>query len=347
MSITLKTTTKLGGTASRVTVGKVAHGLMTMTHHVSDAHPDEQLFEAIKAGVDALPPGTKMVLNSAEFYGPPHDPLANLAMLSRFYEANPEYVDKTFLMVKGAMTLTATGPRSDSSMEGLRKSVNACSGALRGTKKIDAFQPARIDHTRSIEEAVRNMVVLKEEGKFEHIGLSECKAETLRRAHAVHPLAVVEIEVSIWSYEEETRKVIATASELGVVVTGYSPLGHGFLTGQIKSLDDIPADDWRRRLVRVNEYFDQNMVSISAIRAIADRKGIQPSQLAIAWVAHLGPHVLPLPGMSSKKRTLENLAGGDAVLTEDELKDIAEVMEKYPVQGHRYFGDDEAVGLWG
>ncbi|KZT67695.1 Aldo/keto reductase [Daedalea quercina L-15889] len=347
MSITLKTTTILGGTASHITVGKVAHGLMTMTNTASNPHPDEELFEAIKAGVDALPPGTKQVLNSAAFYGPPNDPLANLAMLSRFYEANPEYVDKTFLMVKGATTLTAAGPKVDTSIEGLHKSVDACNGALRGTKKIDVFQPSRVDPSRPIEETIRNLVVLKEEGKFEHIGLSECSAETLRRAHAVHPISVVEIEISIWSYEEQTKKVIAAASDLGVAITGYSPLGHGFLTGQIKSLDDIPGDDWRRHLTRVREYFEHNMASANAIHAIAEKKGLPSSQLAIAWVAHLGQHVLPLPGMSSKKRTLENLAGGDVVLTKEDLKDIDEVVEKYPVKGDRYFGDDNRLLLWG
>ncbi|KAH9842659.1 aldo/keto reductase [Rhodofomes roseus] len=317
---------------------------MTMTTTASHAHSDEELFEAIKAGVDALPPGTKMVLNSAEFYGPHANRLANLEMLSRFYEANPGYADKTFLMVKGAMHFEQR--RADSSIEHLRKSVDACIAALRGTKKIDVFQSARVDRSRPIEESIRNFVVLKEEGKFEHIGLSECKAETVRRAHAVHPIATVEIEVSIWSYEEETKKVIAATRELGIAVTGYSPLGHGFLTGQINSLEDLPADDWRRILTRFKE-FDQNMASAKAIRAIAERKGVTPAQLAIAWVGQLGPHVLALPGMSSKKRTLENLAGGDVVLTEAELAEVAEVMEKYPVQGDRYFGDDEAMGLWG
>ncbi|EPT06153.1 hypothetical protein FOMPIDRAFT_83774 [Fomitopsis schrenkii] len=345
MSITLKNTAKLGGTASHITVGKVAHGLMTMTMTASIQHPDEELFEAIKAGVDALPPGAKMVLNSAQFYGPPTDRTANLAMLSRFYEANPSYADKTILMVKGAVNIDTR--KADNSMEYLRASVDACNAALRGTKKIDVFQSARVDFNRPIEEAIQNMVVLKEEGKFDHIGLSETKAETLRRAHAVHPISIVEIEVSIWSHEEKTKHVIETARELGVAIAGYSPLGHGVLTGQFNSLDDIPADDFRRHLSRFNKYFDHNLANADAIRAFAEKKGITPAQLAIAWVAHLGPHVLPLPGSSSKKRTLENLAGGDVTLTEEDLNEITKIMNKYPVEGHRYFGSDEAAGLWG
>ncbi|KAH9842661.1 aldo/keto reductase [Rhodofomes roseus] len=343
--MTLKITTNLGGTASHIVVGKVAHGLMTMTRAV--AHSDEELFEAIKAGVDELPIGAKMVLNSAEFYGTPDNQLANLQMLSRFYEAHPDYVEKTFLMVKGGMHFEGFKFRADSSMEHLRKSIDNCNAALRGTKKVDVFQPARVDRSRPIEETIRNLVVLKEEGKFDHIGLSECKAETVRRAHAVHTISVVEIEVSIWSYEEETKKVIEATRELGIAVTGYAPLGRGFLTGQINSMDDIPANDFRRIMTRFKQYFDQNLASANAIRAIAEKKGVTPAQLAIAWVAQLGPHVLPLPGSSSKKRTLENLAGGDVALTEAEVAEVAEVVVKYPVQGDRYFGNDEAAGIWG
>ncbi|KAI0736258.1 aldo/keto reductase [Fomitopsis betulina] len=317
-----------------------------MTTPVANQHPDEQLFEAIKAGVDALPTGAKMVLNTAEFYGPLTDRIANLAMLSRFYEANPTYADKTILMVKGAGNVVTR--KVDNSMENLRASVDMCNAALRGTKKIDVFQSARVDFDRTIEEAIRNMVVLKEEGKFDHLGLSETKAETLRRAHAVHPIAVVEIEVSIWSYEDRTKEVIETARELGVSIAAYSrvlgPLGHGFLTGQLKSMDDIPAGDFRRNFTRFKEH---NLANANAICAFAEKQNITPAQLAIAWVARLGPHVLPLPGSSSKRRVLENLAGGDVVLGEDDLAEIAEIMKKYSVEGHRYFGTDEGASLWG
>ncbi|EPT06154.1 hypothetical protein FOMPIDRAFT_1021201 [Fomitopsis schrenkii] len=286
-----------------------------------------------------------MVLNSAAFYGPPNDQLGNLKMLARFYEANPEYVDKTFLMVKGGLDF-ATPPAP------WRASAKASTAASPrcGAQRRSTFSSPRA--STAAGPSIQNLVVLKDEGKFKHIGMSECRAETLRRGNSVYPISVVEIEISIWSYEEEVKKVVATAAELGIAVAGYSPLGRGFLTGQVQSIDDLPPTDFRRNCSRFSDHFEHNLQSANAIRAIAEKKGISPRQLAIAWVAHLGPHVLPLPGMSSKKRTLENLAGGDIVLTAGELKAIADVQEKYPVQGFRYFSSTSEMapldmGLWG
>jgi len=334
-------TTKLGGTASGVTVAKVAHGLMMMTW--KDPLPDEQCFDAIKAGIDALPAGTKMLLNSAEFYGPNHS-IANLELLARFFEKNPDYADKAFLSVKGALR----GFAPDSSPEGLRRSVDAINAALRGTKKLDAFECARVDPKRPIEETIKDLAVLVKEGKFDHIGMSECSAATLRRANAVHPIAAVEIEVSPWSYEEETKKVISTAAELGIAVVAYSPLGRGFLTGQIRSINDLAEDDLRRRLTRFkDEYIKHNIALVDSLKAIAEKKQITPAQLCIAWVGALGPHVIPLPGSSHKKRTLENLAGGNVLLSEQDMAEINDAISKHEVKGDRYFGKPEMAHLWG
>jgi len=187
--------TKLGGTASDVTVGKIAHGLMRMTW--AKVHtPDQEAFEAIKAGVDTLPPGAKMILNSGEFYAMDGS-TANIELLARFYEKYPEYATKTFLSVKG---------RLGSSPDNLRQSVDLINEKLRGTKKLDLYESARVDPNIPIEDAIRTLAGFVKEGKFDHIGLSECRAETLRRANAVHPIAAVEIEVSPWSYEDETKK---------------------------------------------------------------------------------------------------------------------------------------------
>jgi len=340
----VQSTTKLGGTASDVVVGKVAHGLMMITK-VSD----EEAFEAIKAGVDALPPGAKMVLNSGEFYAPDFS-TANLKLLARFYDKYPDYAEKTFLSVKGGLVPSAVpGPGVPSgSPENIRRSVDTINAALRGTKKLDLFQCARVDPSIPIEEQVKVMAELVKEGKFDHIGMSECKAETLRRGHAVHPIAIVEIEVSIWSYEEETKKVIAAAKELGIAVAGYSPVGRGFLTGSIQTLDDLPATDFRRRLTRFKEeYLKANKAIVEELKALAAKKGITPAQLAIAWVGSLGDHVIPLPGSSVKKRTLENLAAGDIVLTEADKAEIANITATHEVKGDRYFGNDAAAHLWG
>ncbi|KAJ2975363.1 hypothetical protein NUW54_g11743 [Trametes sanguinea] len=341
-------TAKLGGTASDIVVGKVAHGLMMMTwRDPSVPLPDEEAFEAIKAGVDAMPPGVKMFLNSGEFYGP-NASTANLELLARFYEKYPEYAERTFLSVKGGTKENALVP--DASPENLRRSVDKINAVLRGTKRVDLFECARVAKNVPIEDAIKTLVQLKNEGKFDHIGMSECSAATLRKANAVHPIAAVEIEVSVWSYEEEAKKVIETAKELGIAVIAYSPLGRGFLTGAIKNPNDLPPGDMRRHFSRFSEEnFKHNMAIVEGMKAIAARKNITPAQLCIAWVASRGPHVIPLPGSSSKKRNLENIAGGSIELTQEELAEIDEILAKNPVKGGRYRDDvDPAVlHLWG
>ncbi|KAI0636842.1 aldo/keto reductase [Trametes polyzona] len=341
-------TVKLGGTASGITVGKVAHGLMMMTwRDPSTPLPDEDAFEAIKAGVDAMPPGVKMLLNSGEFYGP-NCSTANLELLARFFEKYPEYADRTFLSVKGGLKEGSLVP--DSSPENLRRSVDKINATLRGTKRLDLFESARVAQNVPLEDAIKTLVQLKEEGKFDHIGMSECSAASLRRANAVHPIATVEIEVSLWSYEEETKKVIATAQELGIAVVAYSPLGRGFLTGTIKSPKDLPAGDMRHHFSRFQEEnFKHNMAIVDSVKAIAEKKNITPAQLSIAWVASRGAHVIPLPGSSNKKRTLENVAAGDVKLTEADLAELDEILAKHTVKGGRYRDDvdPKALHLWG
>ncbi|KAH9857012.1 aldo/keto reductase [Lenzites betulinus] len=345
--MSIVSTTKLGGSASDITIGRIGHGLMMMTWRDPNFPlPEEEAFECIKAGIDALPAGVKMFINSGEFYGPNWS-TANLLMLSRFFAKYPEYADRTFLSVKGGVG--QGGP--DASPENLRRSVDNINACLGGIKRMDLFESARVDHRVPIEDAVRTLVQLKEEGKIGHIGLSECSAETLKRAHAVHPIAAVEIEVSLWSYEEEAKKVIETAKELGVTVVAYSPLGRGFLTGTIKDpKKDLAPGDMRLTFTRFEEEnFKHNMAIVDAIKVIAEKKGVTPAQLSIAWVASLGPHVLPLPGSCNKKRNLENLAAGEIVLTEAEKAEIAEVLATHTVKGGRYRDnvDPKALHLWG
>ncbi|KIM87333.1 hypothetical protein PILCRDRAFT_3825 [Piloderma croceum F 1598] len=329
--------TTLGGTASDVTVGKIAHGLMRMTWTAVPT-PDEVAFEAIKAGVDTLPPDAKMILNSGEFYATDGS-TANLDLLARFYEKYPDYAKKTFLSVKGKV---------GSSPENLRRSVDLINEKLRGTKKLDLYESARVDPSLPIEEAIQTLVVLKNEGKFGHIGMSESKAETLRRANAVHPIAAVEIEVSPWSYESETKKVIATAKELNIAVVAYSPLGQGIFAGTISKPEDLSADDYRRKFTRFKEEnINHNLTIVNALSQLANKKGVTPAQLSISWVSSLGQHVIPLHGSSQCKRTLENLGASDIKLSAEELKEIHEILVNHEVKGDRYFGDDKAAMLWG
>ncbi|OBZ68729.1 Pyridoxal reductase [Grifola frondosa] len=348
--MTSQKTVQLGGTASDVAVAKVAHGLMMMTWAPTPV-PDEQAFEAIKTGIDALPLGVKMLINSGEFYGHKLS-TAGLELVARFFEKYPEYTDRVFLSVKVLNCALLDGGQKegalvpDASPQNLRRSVDLIVSKLRGTKRLDLFQCARVDPHVPIEEEIKTLVGFIHEGKFDHIGMSECRADTLRRAHAVHPISVVEIEVSPWMYEEETKKVIATARELGIAVAAYSPLGNGFLTGSIKSLDDLPDGDIRRVYDRFQlENFKHNMSIVNAISVLAEKKAITPAQLCIAWVGSLGPHVIPLPGSSKKKRILENLAGGNVELTQEEINEIMTVLSCHEVKGDRYHSGE--IFLWG
>ncbi|EJD52918.1 aldo/keto reductase [Auricularia subglabra TFB-10046 SS5] len=336
-------TTHLGGTASNIVVPRIGHGLMMMTWKPTPV-ADEQCFEAMKATINALPPGAKAFFNSGEFYGMPPNGTANLELLNRYFQRYPEDKDKVFVSVKGGL-----GPdfAPDSSEENLRKSVDNIIAKL-GGKKLDLYESARVDKRHTIEDTIKVLAQLIKEGKFEHIGLSEISAATLRRAHAVHPIAVVEIEVSPWSYEDNAKEVIAVAKELGVAVAAYSPLGRGFLTGAFKSPTDLEEGDFRRHLARFQEEsMKHNAAIVDALKAIADKKSITPAQLSLAWVCSRGDHVIPIPGSSHSKRTLENLAGGDVVLTPQEIAEIDKVIDSTPIQGDRYAGNREREHLNG
>ncbi|KAG9085992.1 hypothetical protein FRC07_013233 [Ceratobasidium sp. 392] len=222
----------------------------------------------------------------------------------------------------------------------------------------------RVDPKVPIEETVATLNKHVESGKIGSIGLSECSAATLARAGKVAKIAAVEIEVSPWSYEEETRRVIATAAELGTIVAAYSPLGHGFLTGKIKS-DQLQKGDLRANLPRfsdpevvspdlkqmrrraeaagITQAVQKNTNIVIALTEIATKKGITPAQLCLAWVSSLGPYVVPIPGSSRADRTLENMAAASIGLSDAELEEIKSALERNPVSGERY--SKEEMGL--
>ncbi|KZO95690.1 aldo/keto reductase [Calocera viscosa TUFC12733] len=333
--MTIKQTT-LGGTAADVHVGRVAEGLMLMTWKANPV-PDEQCFETIKTSID----NGCTFINSGEFYGI-NPPEANLELVARFIAKYPAYKDKFFLSVKGGLMNMAP----DASEENLRRSITNINAKL-GGKKLDLFEMARVDPKVPIETAIERLEKLRLEGLFGHIGISEASADTLRRASKVAKIAAIEIEISPWSWEEETKKVIAAAKELDVAVIGYSPLGRGFLTGTITSKDQLDDGDFRKHHERFqDENLKQNLKLADALKAFAEKKGLTPAQLCIAWVASLGPKVIPLPGSSHPKRLLENIAAADVVLTEEESAEIEKIIEANPVSGGRYSGHAAKL-MWG
>jgi aryl-alcohol dehydrogenase-like predicted oxidoreductase len=193
-----------------------------------------------------------------------------------------------------------------------------------------------VDTATPIEETVGAMAQLVKEGKVRHLGLSEAGAETIRRAHKVHAIAALQTEYSLWSRDPEDE-ILPTTRELGIAFVAYSPLGRGFLTGQIKKFEDLAADDYRRTSPRfMGENFQKNLQLVDRVTQIAKEKGCTPGQLALAWLLALGSDIVPIPG-TKRRKYLEENAGADAVkLSAADLKRIDGVAPKGAAAGHRY-----------
>lgn len=214
----------------------------------------------------------------------------------------------------------------------------SCEGSLRrlGVDVIDLYYLHRVDASTPIEETVGAMAELVKEGKIRHIGLSEAGSATLRRAVSVHPIAALQTEYSLWSRDPEDE-IIPTCRELGIGFVAYSPLGRGFLTGEIKSIDDFDADDYRRVSPRFQgENFAKNLHVVSRVREIASEKGCTPSQLALAWVLAQDQDIIPIPGTKRRKYLEENTAAIEVKLTPDELVRINDVLPRGSAAGARY-----------
>ena len=214
----------------------------------------------------------------------------------------------------------------------------ACDASLRrlGTDVIDLYYAHRIDATIPIEETVGAMAELVKAGKVRHLGLCEAGPTSLRRASAVHPIAALQSEYSLWSRDVE-GKVLDACRELGIAFVPYSPLGRGFLTGQFKTIDDFAPDDQRRSQPRFQgENFTRNLVLVARIQAMAARKGCTASQLALAWVLAQGPDIIPIPGTRRIANFDENLGALGVKLTAADLAEIETVFPASAVAGTRY-----------
>jgi len=214
----------------------------------------------------------------------------------------------------------------------------ACEASLQrlGVDHIDLYYQHRVDKGTDIEETVGAMAELVETGKVRHLGLSEASPETIRRAHAVHPITALQTEYSLWTRDPEDG-ILPTIRELGIGFVAYSPLGRGFLSGRITSLEDLDADDFRRRNPRFQgENFDRNLELVDRVREIAGEKGATPSQLALAWVLRQGDDIVPIPGTKRVAYLEENAGAASVELSDDELARIEEAFPKGATSGERY-----------
>lgn len=214
----------------------------------------------------------------------------------------------------------------------------ACDASLQrlGVDHIDLYYQHRVDKTVPIEETVGAMAELVQAGKVKHLGLSEAGADTIRRAHAVHPITALQTEYSLWEREPET-KVFPVLAELGIGFVPYSPLGRGFLTGQLRSEDDFAPDDFRRHSPRFQgENFTRNLQLVDRVTELATAKGCTPAQLALAWLLAQGEHIVPIPGTKKRDRLQENLGAVDVELTADDLARLEELAPAGVAAGGRY-----------
>jgi aryl-alcohol dehydrogenase-like predicted oxidoreductase len=279
------------------------------------------------------------LLDTAEVYGPyTNEELVGKAVAGRR--------DEFEIATKFGFAFKSDDPFADRGVNGSPENAKrVCDESLRrlGTDHIDLYYQHRVDPNVPIEETVGAMAELVAAGKVRFIGLSEASPETIRRAHATHPLTAVQSEYSLWTRDPEDE-VLPTLRELGIGFVPYSPLGRGFLTGQIRSLDDLPEDDWRRSNPRFQgEAFEENLRLADRVGEIAEGIGATPAQVALAWVLAKGDDLVPIPGTKSPRRLEENAAAADLKLTDAQVTELDEAISRDAVRGTRYKESDMAL----
>ena len=293
--------------------------------------------EAIATIHRALELGVTL-LDTADAYGP----FTNELLVGRAIEG---WRDQVVLATKFGNVRGPGGERLG--IRGDRDYVRqACDASLErlGVDYIDFYYQHRVDRNTPIEETVGAMAELVAAGKVRHLGLSEASPATIRRAHAVHPISALQTEYSLWSRDPEDD-VLPTVRELGISFVAYSPLGRGFLSGQIRAPGDLAEDDFRRGNPRFqDENFARNLELVERVRAIADDKGVTASQLALAWVLSRGDDIVPIPGTKRRSYLEENVAAVEVELTPAEIDDIESVFPQGAIAGERY-ADMSSVGL--
>jgi aryl-alcohol dehydrogenase-like predicted oxidoreductase len=246
--------------------------------------------------------------------------------------------EKVFLATKFAIVRDRANP-DVRGVSGKPEYVRSCCEASLkrlGVDTIDLYYQHRVDPKTPIEETVGAMAQLVREGKVRFLGLSEASPATIRRAHAVHPIAALQTEYSLWTRDPE-EEVLPTTRELGIAFVAYSPLGRGFLTGQIKRFDDLAADDYRRFSPRFQgENFQRNLDLVTRVELLAQEKNCTPGQLALAWLLARGEDILPIPGTKRRKYLEENVGALHVKLSKADLRRIEEVAPHGAASGQRY-----------
>lgn len=291
-------------------VSRIGLGAMGMSAAYTGAGMDDA--ESIRTIHRALDLGVTLI-DTAEVYGP----YTNEELVGRAIKGRR---DEVVLATKfGWISHIPGGERGlDSRPENIRIAVEGSLKRL-GTDHIDLYHQHRVDPNTPIEDTVGALAGLVADGKIRYIGLSEAGPNTIRRAHAVHPVTAVQSEYSLWTRDQEPR-VLPLLRELGIGFVAYSPLGHGFLTGKIRSIDDLAADDWRKANPRfTGENFQRNLRIAAEVEAIAAEVGATPAQVALAWLLAQGDDIAPIPGTKRVSRVEENIAADAIQLSPEQI----------------------------
>ncbi|WP_298015835.1 aldo/keto reductase [uncultured Parasphingopyxis sp.] len=296
-------------------IGKGMYGMSNDDEAIATIH------EAIGMGVTFF--------DTAEVYGP----FRNEELLG---EAIKGKRDGLVIATKFGFRIGENGISGvDSSPANIRRACEDCLKRL-GIETIDLLYQHRVDPNVPIEDTVGTMAELVKEGKIRHLGLSEAGAETLRKAVAVHPIAALQSEYSLWERDIE-EDILPTCRELGIGFVPYSPLGRGFLTGQITSRDDLDEGDYRLRDPRYDEEnFRKNMEMVDVVKAIADAHGVSPAQIALAWLLAQGEDIVPIPGTKRRETMRDSMAAADVALNDDDLAKLDSAAPRGGTAGPRY-----------
>ncbi|MBR0557375.1 aldo/keto reductase [Ciceribacter sp. L1K23] len=318
-------------TLGSLSVSSLGLGCMGMSHGYSptgdDVSSTATLHRAVELGVT--------LFDTAEVYGP----YTNEILVGK---ALKPFRDQVQIATKFGFRIDPTKPAAgmmvgtDSRPENVRAVAEASLKRL-DTEVIDLYYQHRVDPAVPIEETVGAMAELVSQGKVKALGLSEASAETIRRAHSVHPISAVQSEYSLWTRDPEENGVLETCRELGIGFVPFSPLGRGVLTGGLKKLETLAADDFRRSLPRFQaDNFDANLALITLLEEMAAKKGVTPGQLALAWVLAQGDFIVPIPGTTKIANLQSNVAAADIVLTPDEISQLGDLLSPSKVAGGRY-----------
>ncbi|CAF3771699.1 unnamed protein product [Rotaria sordida] len=322
--MTLLPTRQLGKNGPYVSA--IGFGAMGLSAAYGSIASDEERFKVLDRAIEL----GSTYIDSADAYGDSEE------LLGKYFKKYPHQREKVFLATKFASFLHPDGTRSIRGDAKYVRDANAKSLQRLGLASVDLYYVHRIDKNVPIEETMGALKELVQAGKVKYIGLSECSSDTLRRAHAVHPISAVQIEYSPFSLEIEHEEIglLKTCRELGVAIVCYSPLGRGILTGQIKSPNDLEQNDFRRRMPRFSEEnFDKNLQLVDTLTSLAKKKGCTTGQLTLAWILAQGDDFIPIPGTTKIKNLEENVTAAYIQLSKDEIDEIRQACEKADVAG--------------